>query len=99
MSRDDQGLSNYQTTQLPNFLPRLLHLQGILFHDGTLAQDSPPAAELFQRLEERLQIQVRFSQRQVILLALRSILDARKVDMQFRQSLRAENVCVSLQEA
>ena len=67
-------LRNYQTTQLPP--PRLLHPQRVLLHHGAFAQNPPAAAELLQRLKKRLQIQVRFSQRQVILLALRPILDA-----------------------
>ena len=61
--------------------PGLLHIERVLFHDGTLAQDAAAAAEIGQRAEERLQIQVRFGEGQMILLPLGSVLDAREVDV------------------
>jgi len=61
--------------------PGLLHVERILFHDGALTQDAATTAEIGQRAEERLQVQVRFGEGQMILLTLGSVLDAREVDV------------------
>lgn len=37
-----------------DLLPRLFHVQRVLFHDGAFTQDAPGAAEILQGFEERL---------------------------------------------